>query len=93
MTEVLQGLQPNLAFESVLNQLETFEFIQIGGKDVAIQAARNYRFLRSKGAAVRKTIATLTATRCILDGMSLLHSDRDFDPFVIHLGLRTPLSR
>jgi hypothetical protein len=30
----------------------------------------------------------LIATRCILDGHELLHSDRDFDPFVEHLGLR-----
>lgn len=40
----------------------------------------------------RKTIVTLIATRCIVEDMPLLHSDRDFDPFVTHLGLRTPLS-
>jgi hypothetical protein len=28
------------------------------------------------------------ATRCIEGGYDLLHSDRDFEPFVIHLGLR-----
>jgi len=39
---------------------------------------------------VRKTIDTLIATRCILDGHALLYSDRDFDPFVAHLGL-TPV--
>ena len=27
------------------------------------------------------------ATRCIEDGHALLYSDRDFDPFVRHLGL------
>jgi predicted nucleic acid-binding protein len=36
---------------------------------------------------VRKTIDTLIATRCIEDGLPLLYSDRDFDPFVEHLGL------
>jgi predicted nucleic acid-binding protein len=36
---------------------------------------------------VRKTIDTLIATRCIVDGHALLYSDRDFDPFVEHLGL------
>jgi hypothetical protein len=37
---------------------------------------------------VRKTIDTVIATRWIMDGMELLHSDRDLDPFEKHLGLR-----
>jgi predicted nucleic acid-binding protein len=37
---------------------------------------------------VRKTIDTVIATRCMLDGFELLHSDRDFGPFEKHLGLR-----
>jgi hypothetical protein len=36
----------------------------------------------------RKTIDTVIATRCIESRYDLLHSDRDFDPFVKHLGLR-----
>ena len=34
----------------------------------------------------------MIATRCIEDGLTLLHSDRDFDPFVKHLGLREAYS-
>jgi len=48
---------------------------------------RNFRTLRAKGITVRKTIDCLIATRCIADGLPLLYSDRDFDPFVVHLGL------
>jgi predicted nucleic acid-binding protein len=62
--------------------------IETVGYFAAVEAARNYRFLRAKGITVRKTIDTLIATRCILDGHELLHSDRDFDPFVEHLELR-----
>jgi predicted nucleic acid-binding protein len=40
------------------------------------------------GERVRKTIDTVIATRCIESGYDLLHRDRDFDPFVNHLGLR-----
>jgi len=40
------------------------------------------------GVTVRKTIDTIIATRCIESGYDLLHNDRDFDPFVEHLGLR-----
>ena len=35
----------------------------------------------------RKTIDTLIATRCLESGHALLFSDRDFEPFVEHLGL------
>lgn len=61
--------------------------IEIGGREIAIQAARNFRHLRAKGITVRKTIDTLIATRCIEDGIQLLYSDRDFDPFADYLGL------
>ena len=40
------------------------------------------------GVTVRKTIDTLIATRCIKNGLVLLHNDKDFDPFEDHLGLR-----
>jgi predicted nucleic acid-binding protein len=61
------------------------------GQDIAIQAARNFRALRTRGITVRKTIDTLIATRCIESGLILLYSDRDFDPFVAHLGLRSAM--
>jgi predicted nucleic acid-binding protein len=68
--------------------MNTVDVMPTTGPNIAVQAARNYRILRAKGLTVRKTIDTLIATRCILDGHELLHSDRDFDPFVEHLGLR-----
>ena len=60
----------------------------MGGEEIAIRAARNFRALRRLGVTVRKTIDTVTATRCIESGYDLPHSDRDFDPFSKHLGLR-----
>lgn len=50
-----------------------------------------YQILRGRGITIRKTIDTLIATRCILDDIPLLYSDRDFDPFVAHLGLKSAL--
>ncbi len=41
----------------------------------------NYRRLRAAGRTVRKTIDTLIATFCLMEGYSLLHNGRDFDPF------------
>jgi len=56
----------------------TFE---TGGADLVRETARNYRTLRSRGHTVRKTIDCLIATFCIREHHSLLHRDRDFDPF------------
>jgi hypothetical protein len=60
----------------------------IGGIDIAIAAAQNYRALRKRGITVRKTIDAVIATRCIENGYDLLYSDRDFEPFAKYLGLR-----
>ncbi|MCX5928445.1 MAG: hypothetical protein NTY40_01590 [Synechococcus sp. LacPavin_0920_WC12_MAG_50_7] len=53
----------------------------------AWKAAENYRTLRSKGITVRKTIDGIIATACIEAHLPLLFSDRDFLPYVQHLGL------
>jgi predicted nucleic acid-binding protein len=87
LAEVLQGFTSERQFAQALAMLRSLEPITIGGQDIAEQAARNFRTLRAKGVTVRKTIDTLIATRCIEDGLPLLYSDRDFDPFVEHLGL------
>jgi hypothetical protein len=49
--------------------------VELGGKEIAIQAAKNFRALRRLGVTIRKTIDTVIATRCIEDGYYLLHSD------------------
>ena len=68
-------------------RFSTLPCIVVSSRAVAIKAAVNYRFLRSRGITVRGTVDTLIATRCIEDTHSLLFRDRDFDPFVEHLGL------
>jgi predicted nucleic acid-binding protein len=87
LAEVLQGFVAERDFERALQQLNELSIVDIGGGAVAVAAARNYRALRARGVTVRKTIDCLIATRCIIDGYALLYSDRDFDPFVQHLGL------
>ncbi len=71
--------------------LAAFTSLTILDSESALQAAINYRTLRDRGITIRKTIDTLIATRCILDRIPLLYSDRDFDPFVQHLGLRSAM--
>lgn len=93
LAEVLQGFTSERDFNQALRLFGSLDVIEVAGRDAAILAARNFRRLRELGVTVRKTIDTLIATRCIEDGLPLLYSDRDFDPFVQHLGLAAALSR
>ena len=88
LTEVLQGFRDDRDFHQARRMLTALTVVELGGQDIAIQAAKNFRTLRRKGVTVRKTIDTVIATRCIESGYELLHNDRDFDPFAKHLGLR-----
>ena len=54
----------------------------------AVRAANRYAELRAKGMTVRKTTDVLIASYCIDEGQSLLFTDRDFEYFVEHFGLR-----
>ncbi len=88
LAEVLQGFDSERDFKAAQRLLTTLLIVEIGGREIAIQAARNYRLLRRRGVTVRKTIDTMIATRCIESGFDLLHNDRDFDAFAAYLGLR-----
>ena len=90
--EVLQGIRDQREFKWVKKTLDAFEHIDLAGYDLAVRASENYRSLRAMGVTVRKTIDTLIATRCIEDGLTLLHADRDFLPFSQHLGLKVAYS-
>jgi predicted nucleic acid-binding protein len=88
LTEVLEGFTNERDFDTARKMLTSLTVVELGGQEIAIQAARNLRALRKLGVTVRKTIDTVIATRCIGSGYDLLHNDRDFDPFAKHLGLR-----
>ena len=89
LAEVLQGISDEGKFIAISKEFDSFDIVTLGGKDVALAAARNYRRLRKLGVTVRGTIDTVIATTCILNDFELLHNDRDFFPFEIHLGMRS----
>lgn len=91
LTEVLQGFASEPDVDQALRLMASLTLVQIVDRDIAVQAARHFRTLRARGITVRKTIDTLIATRCIHDGLTLLYSDRDFDPFVTHLDLASAM--
>jgi predicted nucleic acid-binding protein len=88
LTEVLQGFTDDRDFVKARRLLTSLTIVRISGPEIAIVAAQNFRYLRKRGVTVRKTIDAMIATRCIESGYDLLHGDRDFEPFVQHLGLR-----
>jgi len=90
-TEVLQGFRAERDFIQARKLMMSLEVVALVGQDIAIEAAKNFRTLRAAGITVRKTIDTIIATRCIESNYALLFSDRDFEPFARHLGLRSVL--
>lgn len=87
LAEVLQGFRQEGDFEAARRMLTKFTQPQMVNPALAVQSARNYRFLRQKGITVRKTMDCLIATYCIENDHELLHNDADFDGYEKHLGL------
>lgn len=88
LAEVLQGFRSDKDFQKAKTILLTFPCFDIGGKEMAIQSAKNFRLLRKKGVTVRKTIDVMIATFCIENNFILLHNDKDFDPIKKYLKLK-----
>ena len=87
LTEVLQGFRHDKDYEVARTLFEDVSIFDMLGKEMAIQSAENFRALRKKGVTVRKTADVIIASFCIDQKLPLLFSDKDFKPFVKHLGL------
>lgn len=88
LLEVLQGARDERHAAAIEQNLRQFRIEPMLSTELAVQAARNFRFMRERGVSVRKTVDLIIGTFCIMHGHVLLHADRDFDPMVDHLGLR-----
>ena len=87
LSEVLQGIRDDKAFRLTLQELSAYQVFSMGGADLAIATAQNFRLLRARGYTVRKKIDCWIATFCLLNDHALLHNDKDFQPFEQVLGL------
>ena len=79
LTEILQGFDSDKEFRLARQALDPLDCVHLGGKSLAIKAASNFRFLRSKGVTIRKTADMLIGSWCIAHEVELLHNDKDFD--------------
>jgi len=91
LAEVLQGFRSDADYEAAKEMLASLTTYDLLGAGLAVKTADNYRALRKRGITVRKTADAIIATFCIERRTPLLYSDRDFDPFVEHLGLKPAL--
>ncbi|MFT6552695.1 MAG: putative nucleic acid-binding protein [Zhongshania marina] len=87
LTEVLQGFRSDKDYKAARRVFEDVTIFDMLGEKMAIKSAENFRTLRKKGITVRKTADVIIATFCIDQKLPLLFSDKDFKPFVKHLGL------
>jgi predicted nucleic acid-binding protein len=88
LLEVLRGARDERSAARLARDRRDFAVVPMLGERLAMQVARNYRFLRGLGITVRKTPDLLIGTCCIEHGHELLHDDRDFEPMRVHVGLR-----
>lgn len=86
--ETLRGFSDTSQFKQASGYMSRFSILDTGGAVVAAKAAEYHQVLRKRGITVRSGIDCVIATYCIREGHSLLHNDRDFEPFEKHLGLR-----
>lgn len=89
LTEVLRGFRSDTDYQTAKKLMMTLSIFEMLGTDMAIQSADNFRMLRKHGITVRKTADVIIATYCIEHNYSLLFADKDFLPFVTHLGLKS----
>ena len=87
LVEVMQGFRSERDVATARQLLGSFTVLPMLNGGNAWKAADNYRQLRRQGVTVRKTIDGIIATACIEANLPLLFSDRDFLPYVQHLGL------
>lgn len=87
LTEVLQGFRRDKDYNTAKVLFEDLTIFEMLCVDMALQSASNFRILRKKGVTISKTADVIIATFCIEKRLALLFSDKDFKPFVKHLGL------
>lgn len=87
LTEVLQGFRRDKDFRQARKMLAELTVYELLGIEIAHKSANNFRLLKKRGITVRKTANVIIATFCIEQSLPLLFTDKDFKPFVDHLGL------
>ena len=87
LAEVLQGFRVDKDYKIAKSLFDDLLIFDLVGRAIALKSADNFRKLRKKGITIRKPTDVIIATFCIEKELPLLFTDKDFKPFVKHLGL------
>lgn len=88
IAEFLQGFRDEREFLEAKQIVDSLEYRDLVGREIALATSQNYRVLRKNGITVRKTIGVIIAIFCIENGLELIHNDGDFDAMEEKLGLK-----
>ena len=91
LLEILQGFRREADYQQAKLLLQHLAIYDLLGRDAVEEYARYFRILRKRGITIRKTADVIIAGFCIVNRIPLLFEDKDFCPFVKHLGLRSVL--
>ena len=86
--ELLRGLDREEEAVKLQRKFDAYGVVSMLAARLAYTGAAYYRALRRRGSTIRTLADLAIATYCIENHHYLLHSDRDFQPFELYLGLR-----
>ncbi len=89
LTEILQGIKEDTAYETTKNYLLEFPIISPKGNKTYISAAGIYRKCRKQGKTIRKTIDCIIAAIAQENNLTILHNDSDFEIIKRCAGIKT----
>jgi predicted nucleic acid-binding protein len=72
LLEVLSGARDETYATRIERHLSKFDVVDLGGRSLAVAAARHYRHLRGLGITIRSSIDVLIGSFCIQHAASLL---------------------
>jgi len=87
--EILQGIRDKRQLKKVKDVFNTLNRDIVGGFEICEKAAENYKYLRSLGVTVRKTIDVIIGTFCLENNYAIIHNDSDFKYMEAYLGLKS----
>jgi predicted nucleic acid-binding protein len=86
--EVLRGVRSEREALAQEARFRAYGITPMLDAEIAVLGADNFRHLRALGITIRSSVDLIVASFCLAHGHILLHSDRDFDAFERHLGLK-----
>lgn len=77
--EILQGIRSDKSYDLTRSYLADFQYFPDLGKPYFKRAVEVYRACRKEGVTIRRSLDCLIAANALIDGLDVVHQDRDFD--------------